>query len=297
MVLDDALKMLEQLGRERPDLREAALLQRDIMLCQYRPPAPVSPWLPDADEVRLRVARGIPLLPGHESEFDLAHAEGVLRALLKLVERRRETKTQARAIQQAARAPLIARGWLLTALAGDAEALAAEAERLDASLLPRLLRWSIAPSLQAWVAAADPKLDLERWQMGYCPICGEWPALGEWRGVELTRRLRCGLCGGDWRAQRLRCPFCETTDTSLLGYFSAEGDARWRVETCDNCRNYVKTETTFDALPAMLLAVENLRSLHLDVLAEERGLGRPAGRSDAWQLDLNFGDAPGITLA
>ena len=296
MVLDDALKMLGQLGRERPDLREAALLQRDIMLCQYRPPAPVSPWRPDADEVRLRVARGIPLLPGHEAEFDFTHPERVLYALLKLVERRRETKAPARAIQQAGRAPVATRGWLLTTLAGDAEALAGEAERLDAPLLPSLLRWSMAPTLQAWVAAADPSLDLERWPMGYCPVCGEWPALGEWRGVELTRRLRCGLCGSDWRAPRLRCPFCETTDTSLLGSFSAEGDTRWRVETCDNCRSYVKTETTFEALPALLLPIENLRSLHLDVLAEERGLGRPAGRSDAWQLDLNFGDTPGITL-
>ncbi|MFN8471891.1 MAG: formate dehydrogenase accessory protein FdhE [Anaerolineae bacterium] len=283
MSVDEAVKALEELGRGRPDLREAALVQRDIMLCQFQPPAPASLWLPDADEVRARVASGIPLLPGHEAAFDLSHAESVFHALLKLVEGRRETKAQARAIQQAARGAAGARGWLLTALAGDSGVLLAEAKDLQAPLLPSLLNWSIAPTLQAWVAAAEPQLDLDRWQMGHCPFCGEWPGLGEWRGVELNRRLRCGLCGGDWCTQRLRCPFCETTDTGLLGYFSAEGDARWRVETCDNCGGYVKTETTFSALPTLLLPVENLRSLYLDVLAAARGLQRPAVRSKAWQ--------------
>ncbi|MFN8500179.1 MAG: formate dehydrogenase accessory protein FdhE [Anaerolineae bacterium] len=285
MSVADAVKALETLAREKSDLREAALVQRDIMLCQYRPTAPLSPWRPAADEVRVRVARGIPLLPGHEAAFDLSHAEGVFHALLKLVERRRETKAQARILHQLVREPGVAQDWLLTTLAGDWDTLQGYAQRLDTPLLPSLLRWSIAPTLQAWVAANDPTLDLERWQMGYCPICGEWPALGEWRGVELTRRLRCGLCGGDWRAQRLRCPYCDTTDTALLGSFSAEGDARWRVETCGHCGGYVKTETTFAALPTLLLPVENLRSLYLDVLAEERGLRRPAGRRDVWQSD------------
>lgn len=296
MTLDTVLSQLDTLARGQPDLRAAAELQREIVLCQHRPAAPGPAWSPHPDEARQRLMRGAPLLPGHERVFDLAHAEGVFYRLLKLVEKRPPTKAEARALQQAARTRLTAREWLESALAVDGGIVAAATERLDAPLLPSLLRWSLAPTLQAWVNASLPRLSLDLWEQGYCPVCAEWPALGELRGVELGRRLRCGWCGADWRAPRLRCPFCHNAEAKTLGYFTVEGEPRWRVEYCDECRGYVKTLTTFGYQPILALTADDVASLPLDVLAGERGLTRPTGRADSGRLDAERGDLPGLTM-
>jgi hypothetical protein len=38
---------------------------------------------------------------------------------------------------------------------------------------------------------------LERWDQGYCPACGSWPALAEFFFGE--RLLRCAFCAATWR--------------------------------------------------------------------------------------------------
>src|SRR3989442_13228665 len=49
------------------------------------------------------------------------------------------------------------------------------------------------------------------WWEGYCPVCGAWPTLAEFRGLERKRWLRCGRCGIGWEVPWLRCPFCAET--------------------------------------------------------------------------------------
>ena len=51
---------------------------------------------------------------------------------------------------------------------------------------------------------------------GYCPVCGAWPAFAEMRGIERSRYLRCGRCGGGWQAQCLSCSYCGMTDHEEL---------------------------------------------------------------------------------
>src|SRR3989454_9359488 len=55
------------------------------------------------------------------------------------------------------------------------------------------------------------------WAYGDCPVCGGWPALAEIRGLDGSRHLRCGGCGGDWRTEWLLCPFCGERDHGNLG--------------------------------------------------------------------------------
>lgn len=44
-----------------------------------------------------------------------------------------------------------------------------------------------------------------------------------------------------------------------------------RIETCDKCGCYLKVISSFAPSPPELLVVEDLATLHLDYIAEERG--------------------------
>src|SRR2546426_1686113 len=87
------------------------------------------------------------------------------------------------------------------------------------------------------------------WAHGYCPICGGWPALAEMRGLDGARHLRCGCCGGDWRTDWLRCPFCREGDHEKLGSLGSPARlARPRIDARDHGSAYGKTLTTLRAI-------------------------------------------------
>jgi FdhE protein len=117
------------------------------------------------------------------------------------------------------------------------------------------------------------------WAYGYCPICGGWPALAEMRGLDGARHLRCGCCGGDWRTEPLRCPFCGEGDHEKLGSLvSPDKLERETIEVCDRCSGYVKTMTTLSAIRPEHVVLQDLATLVLDIAALERGYRRPAVR-------------------
>jgi hypothetical protein len=114
------------------------------------------------------------------------------------------------------------------------------------------------------------------WAHGHCPVCGAWPTLAEARGVERTRHFRCGRCGSGWYAGWLRCPYCGNGDHRCSGSLVPDETAsRQRVETCEACHGYVKTLTVLLATPAEELALADLCSVALDVVAIEHGYRRP----------------------
>jgi FdhE protein len=153
----------------------------------------------------------------------------------------------------------------------------------DLAALPLLLacgrRWSgrVAPA----------------WRAGYCPVCGAWPALAEARGVERSRRFRCGRCGGDWAADWLCCPYCGTRDHARLGALvPATAGERRRVETCNVCRGYLKTLTTLAGTPGGDVLLEDLASVDLDLAALGEGYRRPDGLG--YPLSVTIAARPGL---
>jgi FdhE protein len=147
---------------------------------------------------------------------------------------------------------------------------------LDAGLTTAVLGLVLFPTLSQLNTALAPLRQGSNWPYGYCPTCGGWPLLGEFRGLEQTRVLRCGLCAAEWEFPRLLCPFCGERDHRALGYLSVEGEeSRWRAAVCDSCRGYVKMVTTLTPLSAPALLVANVATLHLDFAAAERGYSSP----------------------
>ena len=154
------------------------------------------------------------------------------------------------------------------------------------STSPGLLRYF------GWTAAArylDPLVtafggwrDEERWMRSHCPTCGSKPAMGQLVGTDPGRKrfLACGGCRTRWQFGRTRCPFCED-DPQRIAVLSIAGEAGLRVDHCASCKGYLKTlEGSRDE--DLLLA--DWTSLHLDVVARDRGLLRLA--ASLYELDL-----------
>lgn len=146
---------------------------------------------------------------------------------------------------------------------------------LSPESLATLAELAVAPIMRAIaerVAGAGP----ERWSEGYCPLCGAWPTLVEMRGLDRQRHLRCSRCGEGWRRDLLHCAYCGERDHERQKAFAAEGEEESRrVEACDSCSGYTKAIATLAAIPAAELALEDLATVELDLVALERGYRRP----------------------
>ena len=166
---------------------------------------------------------------------------------------------------------------LAAAIAGDAAVVAllggeagAEHEALDV-----LAQLAATPVLVALATHLRAHADAS-WGRGYCPVCGAWPALAELRGLERQRRLRCGRCASDWALPVLTCAFCGETDHERLRTLVVEGQEQTRrIEACDGCRGYLKSVSTLRGMPLRTLAMADLASVELDLVAQEHGYERP----------------------
>ena len=116
------------------------------------------------------------------------------------------------------------------------------------------------------------------WTEGYCPVCGSWPAFAEVRGIERSRYLRCGRCGGEWFAHALRCGYCGMSDhDELVALVPQDNGGQAIVEACRRCLGYLKTFTRLQGCPPDAVMLEDLATVDLDVVALTNGFTRPAG--------------------
>jgi FdhE protein len=124
------------------------------------------------------------------------------------------------------------------------------------------------------------------WMHGYCPVCAAWPTLVELRGLERNRRLRCGRCGSDWPLPVLQCAFCDELHHDQLGTLTPEGEPQTRrVDVCRTCKGYLKGFTTLRPMSLRLVAMTDLASVDLDLIAQEREYARP--ERSGWALELS----------
>jgi FdhE protein len=76
--------------------------------------------------------------------------------------------------------------------------------------------------------------------------------------------------------QPLWCTYCGERDHRKLGSLVPEGEGDMlKVETCESCRGYLKSLATLQAMPPFELLLRDLETVELDLVAVERGYGRP----------------------
>jgi FdhE protein len=149
---------------------------------------------------------------------------------------------------------------------------------LDRKVFLFLIQSSIRPSIEAGVEHLRSELNSETWLKGYCPLCGSLPSLSLLKEEVGKRYLVCSFCGYQWRTDRILCPFCKSKDQESLHYFYGEGEETHRIDLCDKCHQYIKTidtRTLIESDPVL----EDLTTLHLDLLASQKGYKRPVPNS------------------
>ncbi len=269
-----ALDELERDAVQRPSFADAMRVVGDLLPLLFPAHLP-NVYIPNIarDEVIAKVPTGLPLLRGLKFQLNAKVFQTRWLAVCDVIARRQQDATAKQLGDSMRKGQLHAEKIMRYALDGDSGTVRACAEQLglDAQLTCSVLRLALFPELTRISAAISPMLSGLEWRRGYCPLCGSWPLLGEFRGLEQLRYLRCGMCAADWEFSRLMCPYCETRDHSLLGYFHVEGEeAKQRVATCENCRGYVKMVSTLSALDPPHLLVADVTTMHLDLAARER---------------------------
>jgi FdhE protein len=205
-----------------------------------------------------------PMLSQAQITVDGRAARGWVRRLLKLTPQVNPRRIDGLALLEAAVCHDDAR---IDALAADGEA--------DPHALRVLGQMAALPLLQACTRRLASELEATWWE-GYCPLCGAWPVVAEYTGLERKRRLRCGRCGTGWAIPLLRCVFCDETQHDQLGYLTPEaGEQTRKIEVCHTCKGYVKGVTTVRALAPWAVLLDDLTTVPLDVAALERGYRRP----------------------
>lgn len=143
-------------------------------------------------------------------------------------------------------------------------------EHLD--LIDLFLEESLRPELEYIAEQYGLAVQKAGWLEGYCPICGKEPKIGEIReGEDGKRYLFCHQCGHKWHFRRIKCPFCGNEEQHSLAYFAVEGEERYRVDVCNKCRRYIKIVDVPKSSSDINLDVEDIATLHLDMLAYEEG--------------------------
>jgi FdhE protein len=145
-------------------------------------------------------------------------------------------------------------------------------------LIPGVSRWVVWAAMSRYLRPVmngfDAWRDQERWLRRYCPTCGSVPAMAQLVGDDpgRMRLLSCGCCGTRWQFKRIGCPFCDA-NSQRLSTVAIEGEHGLRIDHCESCGGYIKT---YDGQGDEALLLSDWSSLHLDLIAQERGLKKLA---------------------
>ena len=154
----------------------------------------------------------------------------------------------------------------------------AEDFQVDKKVLAFLMQNSTKPSIEANRRTVQDQVETETWLKGFCPICGSLPFLSLLKEETGKRFLLCSFCSHEWRTDRISCPFCGNKEPGSLQFFQAEGEELYRIDLCEKCHQYIKT---IDARVIEVFdpSLEDLATLHLDLVASKKGYRRPVPNS------------------
>ena len=238
----------------------------DVALAAADDPA----WMDAVPEPSPARGAGAPLIHGTVVRADARRVRQLVRELL------RESGAYDAVARPSRR--LDALGVVRAAIVQDADAVERLAARAGVGVDPlaAVAQLAAIPLLRACATRYEHRLP-DDWDHGYCPLCGAWPTLVEIRGLERNRRLRCGRCSSDWPIPVLRCPFCSEMRHAKLHALLPEGSEQTRrVDVCDTCKGYIKGVSTLQAAQLRALAITDLATVELDLIAHERGYERPS---------------------
>lgn len=227
----------------------------------------------DEKLIAAKLAGGLPLVDFSSVTCDLAEPREYFLALLEIAEKRSpgETGEMSRRIhdEEIRFNDLIYESF--NPLPLEEETGKEKEEENSFDLIELFIEESLRPALEKVVEFYGDVVRKSGWSEGYCPICGREPKIGEIRDDEGTRYLFCNQCGFEWDYRRIKCPFCGNEEQQTLAYFTIEEDDRYRVDVCNECKRYIKILDFRDTKEKADMDVEDIATLHLDMLANDEG--------------------------
>jgi FdhE protein len=291
--LKETLKTIENYKTVNPhyvdllDILEEILILREAYKKEDRPTV----FSVDEAIIPQKLKGGLPLVDLEEGKFDLTGPQQYFLSLLAIAEKRMPGETQD-LVQKLEDGTVLFEDMIRDIAEGvavdedldeeDREAEAVEAtDALDAAdaeegeetfdLIELFLEESLRPDLEIIAEQYGELVAKSDWSEGYCPICGREPKIGELKEEEGRRYLFCNQCGYEWTFVRIKCPFCGNEEQQSLAFFTIEGDERYRVDVCNECKRYIKIIDFRETKQEANLDVEDIATLHLDMLAYEEG--------------------------
>jgi FdhE protein len=284
--LDRVIKRINTIEKNRPSHKEILQFVKYIIREQHKIKPLIKVKRIDMNEetAKKMMSEGFPLIDKKEIKLDMDSAATLFKNICRALQRKKDEKiaVEAKKISQALRKKEIDLQELFKKLVeGDKGYLDSVSGKtgLNKWLLTFLAESSINPLLEAYAEKLKGYVDQKSWFKGFCPVCGSAPVLGEIRNVEGVeggvRFLVCSSCSFTWRFKRLTCPFCGNGDHKKLRYFNTEADGKgYRVDVCEECKKYIKAIDTTVVGEALVPLVEDMGTLHLDILARKEGYKR-----------------------
>lgn len=286
-------RAINAIKKERPDYGQILDLFGKIIIKQaeYLEKVKLKPLPITKDEARAKLSEGEPLLGIDDFQIDQANASQLFREVCGILKSESEELEEGIGEIESAleKGDLNLEEVFQGILKSDYQiSELVESLSLDMDTLFVLATVSIRPSLEATALQVKKMVEDVTWSEHYCPVCGSSPALSELRqlkteGVEESsaqgaeRIFYCSFCGTEWRSMRLICAFCGNTDHESLRYFYSESEKGYRIDVCNKCKRYVKTVDSREILHEIVPAVEDVATLHLDMVAEEEGYKKEEG--------------------
>ncbi len=279
---DPLVTALRTLAQSSPDLKPAAQLYQIILPLLRDADLHAEPISLTEEQAREKLTRGIPLLRDEgtdDSTNRLSLDPNAARDLLvRLARSLDKLRKEARLIRDAIEKNKIEIDALLPGIfAEDRDYVETKSRelKLDSALLWTLAQNAIKPAFRAWARQLGSVPHGVEWERVNCFVCGAIATLGELQGNDQFRHLRCGRCGADWESRRLMCVYCGNENPKTLGKLYADNQhQQMHAQVCDNCKGYLKVINAFSPNPPEMIAVQDLATLHLDFIAQERGYAR-----------------------
>jgi FdhE protein len=274
-LLKDSLQNIQTYKNTNPHYRELLEILEEILILReehrHRMKREVFPV--EERLIAAKMAGGLPLVDFSSVPYDLTESKDYFLALLEIAEKRSpgETQEMARKIREEEIDfnDLIFESFNPLPLEEPPEADEGEENSYD--LIELFIEESLRPALEKVVQAYGDVVGKSEWSEGYCPICGREPKIGEIRDDDGARYLYCNQCGFEWDYRRIKCPFCGNEEQQTLAYFTIEEDGRYRVDVCNECKRYIKIVDFRDSKERANMDVEDIATLHLDMLANDEG--------------------------
>lgn len=233
-------------------------------------------FTPDAANHSLRVQSGFPMVNRENMTVDREVADAFLAGLLtRIANESRDGLQELQCIATLFEERKLDLTLLLAScLQRDREkiAFAATESNIHAPLLEFALEIVLKAALEP-LAATLAEDDFTGWQEPTCPVCGARAGMAELTGEEGRRYLCCSTCFFKWPFKRLQCPYCGNDESETLSYFTVD-DGPTRVDVCRKCTRYLKTRDSRKGHAVLPLEIEDLVTLHLDLLAGREGFER-----------------------